>query len=302
MSTRTDMPPAAAASAHARGMTIAFCGVLAISFDALLVRLADAGQWEVVFWRGWLIFSALAAITLLRGEPVSLPRSRRGRFAVAVAALLMGGNTALFVLSVSNTAAANTVVILAAAPFFAALFSRLLLGEAVRGRTWVAIVAAMLGVLVVCAGGLQVGTWLGDLYAVLLAMCLGGALTLLRGFPGVGRIPVVCASGAVAGLLAWPFAEPLALGLQSYAALGVMGLVQMPLAMVLMATATRYLPSPEVSLFLLLETVLGPFWVWLALGERIPLLTLYGGAVVLATVAIHSWLSLRDAAYEMNPD
>ncbi|WP_308443949.1 DMT family transporter [Spiribacter halobius] len=296
MSTRTTAIPGTRPTDHARGMTIAFCGVLAISFDALLVRLADAGQWEVVFWRGWLIFAALAVVSVVRGEAVSLPASRRGRLAIAVAVLLMGGNTALFVLSVSNTAAANTVVILAAAPFFAALFSWLLLREAVRRRTWIAIVAAMTGVVVVCAGGLQVGTWLGDFYAVLLAICLGGALTLLRRYPGVGRIPVVCASGAVAGLLAWPFAEPLGLGLQSYAALGVMGLLQMPLAMVLMATATRYLPSPEVSLFLLLETVLGPVWVWLVLDEGIPLLTLYGGAVVLATVAIHSWLALRDEA------
>lgn len=274
-------------------MVLAFLGVLAVSFDALLVRLADAGQWEVVFWRGWLICASLGLWMLVRGEAPVLPRTPGSRLAIGVAVLMMGGNTALFVLSVSNTAAANTVVVLAAAPFFAAVFSWLFLREPVRPRTWVAIAAAMLGVTVVFAGGLRLGTWVGDLYAVALAICLGGSLTLLRRFPAVGRIPVICASGAVAGLIAWPLAEPLTLGVQSYAALGVMGLLQMPLAMVLMATATRYLPSPEVSLFLLLETLLGPIWVWLVLGEQVPPLTVYGGAVVLATVAVHSWLALR---------
>lgn len=291
MATTTTNP--AVMSAHGRGMLLAFLGVLLISFDALLVRLADAGQWEVVFWRGWLICAALGLWMLVRGEVPALPQTWRSRLAIGAAVLMMGGNTAMFVLSVSNTAAANTVVVLAAAPFFAAVFSWLFLRERVHARTWVAIAAAMLGVAVVFAGGLQLGTWLGDLYAVALAVCLGGSLTILRRHPAVGRIPVICASGAVAGMAAWPLAEPFTLAAGSYAALGVMGLLQMPLAMVLMATATRYLPSPEVSLFLLLETILGPIWVWLALGEQVPPLTVYGGAIVLATVAAHSWLALR---------
>lgn len=210
-----------------------------------------------------------------------------------VVMILFGIDTALFVFSVSNTTVANTVVILSSSPFFAALFSMVFLHERVRPATWLAITVAASGVVVVFAGGARIGSSLGDALALLLAVLMGAVLTVLRRFPDIGRVPVVCGSGAVAGLIAWPFAAPLSLGPQSWAALGVMGLLQMPLAMVLISTATRYLPSPEVSLFLLIETVLGPVWVWLAIGEQPPSLTVYGGAAVLAAVAGHSWHSLR---------
>src|SRR5699024_8260928 len=80
-----------------------------------------------------------------------------------------------------------------------------------------------------------------------------------------------------------------------YAALGVMGLLQMPAAMVLFATATRYLPSAEVALFILIESVMGPIWVWLVLGEVPPRLTFVGGTLILLTVAVHAVLGLRES-------
>jgi drug/metabolite transporter (DMT)-like permease len=96
-------------------------------------------------------------------------------------------------------------------------------------------------------------------------------------------------------LVAFPMAQPFGLPWQSYAVLAVMGMVQMPVALVLMAVGTRYLPAPEVSLYLLVEAVLAPVWVWLAVGEAPPWATFLGGAVIIATLAIHSWLSLMTA-------
>ncbi|MQM36755.1 hypothetical protein KBTX_00744 [wastewater metagenome] len=119
---------------------------------------------------------------------------------------------------------------------------------------------------------------------------------MLRRCPAVPRIPLTCGSGVVAGLIAWPFADPLTLSASSYGWLAVMGLAQMPLASVLLMTSTRYLPSPEVSLFLLIETVLAPVWVWGAVGEEPPALTLAGAVLVLGAIAVHSWLSLRRVA------
>src|SRR5699024_7509754 len=139
------------------------------------------------------------------------------------------------------------------------------------------------------------GTLLGDLCAVLMALFMGTSLTVLRRYPGIDRISVVCASGLVAALVTWPWAQPLSLSTSSYSALGVMGLLQMPAAMVLFATATRYLPSAEVALFILIESVMGPIWVWLVVGEVPPRLTFIGGAVILLTVAVHAVLGLRES-------
>ena len=280
--------------AHSRGMLVAAAGVFVLSFDALLVRLAAADAWDVVFWRAWLICASLALIQLARGRRW-LPPSRGARLAGLAAAVLLGIDMALFVLSVSHTRVANTVVILASAPLFAGLYTWAFLRERIRPRTWGAILVAVGGIVAVFGGSMGQGLWVGDLLALLLAVFMGAVLTLMRANPSLDRIPLVCISGLVGGLIAWPLAEPFGLSMPSYGVLALMGLVQMPLALVLLATATRYLPAPEVSLFMLIESILGPLWVWLVIGEEPPVATFYGGVAVLGAVAVHSWLALREA-------
>lgn len=290
----------AASTNHARGISIAASGTLILSFDAVLVRLADTAEWNVIFWRGLLIFASLLIYQLLRGPRHRwLPHSRGEAIAALAVTSLFGVNMVLFVMSVSNTLAANTVVILSSAPFFAALFSWLFLREHVHLRTWVAIATAISGVVVIFGGSIGAGTLFGDLCAVGIAVSTGTLLTILRRYPGIDRITVVCASGLIVALVAWPLARPLSLQASSYAALAVMGLVQMPTAMVLVATATRYLPSAEVALFLLIESVMAPVWVWLAVGEVPPTLTFIGGAIILSTIAVHATLGLRQSRGDM---
>lgn len=293
----------ALSSHHARGIAIAAGGTLLISFDSLLVRLADTTPWNVVFWRGSLICLSLLIYQLLRGPGARwLPSSRGEAVAALAVLLLLGANMTLFVISVSTTLVANTVIILSSAPFFAALLSWVFLRERIALRTWIAIATAMGGVVLIFGGSVGGGTLFGDLCAVAMALFMGTSLTILRRYPGIDRISVVCASGLVATLVAWPWGQPLSLELSSYAALSVMGLVQMPAAMVLFATATRYLPSAEVALFILIESVMGPIWVWLVVGEVPPPLTFVGGAVILLTVAIHAALGLRESRRQRGVD
>lgn len=249
-----------------------------------------------MFWRGLLIFVSLLAYRLLRGAHTKWrPAHRDEAIAVLVLIVLYSANMVLFVTSVSTTLVANTVIILSSAPFFAALFSWLFLQERVAARTWIAIAAAMAGVALIFGGSIGAGTLFGDLCAVLTAVCVGVSLTILRRYPHIDRIAVICVSGLLAAAVMWPWAQPLSLAPSSYMALAVMGLLQMPLAMVLIATATRYLPSPEVALFLLVESVLSPIWVWLVVAEVPPSMTFVGGAVILLTLAIHALLGLREA-------
>lgn len=272
-------------------------GVVVISFDGLLIRLAGTHSWNVVFWRG--LFMALSLGCLLfvrRGRRMADTFLEGGRMAV-ISALFFGFGGTAFVSSVMFTKVANTVVIISSSPLFAALFTRLAGIELVPLRTWMAIASAVCGVVVVFLGSLAGGGLLGDAIAVAAACIIGGNMTLLRRFPALDRMPLICAGGAVMALLALPLSEPFGLTGPSYGVLALMGLVQMPTALFLIAQATRYLPSPEVSLFLLLETVLAPIWVWLALGENPPAMTFAGGGLILGTLALHSWMGLRGSQH-----
>ncbi len=279
---------------HARGMLIAAIGVLVLSFDALLIRLADSSSWNVTFWRGALTCLATLLLCLYRRRQQRWPMTPTLWLAGIAIAFLYGVNTWLFVFSISHTSTANTVVILASSPLFAALFSRLWLREQVVRRTQIAIGVSVIGVLVVFAGSDTTGSqWPGDMAALTLAASMGAMFSLLRRFQGLPRLPLIALSGAIAALVSWPLATPLSLAPESYGWLALMGLIQIPLATLLIMTAPRYLPSTEVSLFMLLETVLGPIWVWLVLGETTSVYTLTGGAAILSAISVNTWLALR---------
>jgi len=272
-------------SDYRRGLLLALAGIVVLSFDALLVRWADAPPADVSFWRGALIAVALAAFQWLRGSGLRLAalRSWEG----AAAACLFGVNTVLFVFSLAHTAVANTIVILALAPLFAALWSRLWTSEPVRRDTLAAAMLAVAGVVVVVGGSIDTGRWVGDGLALIASAVVSAGLTVLRNAPSLERVPVIMASGAVTALLTAPFVAPFSLPAASYPPLVLMGLLQIPLAMVLLAVATRHLSAPEVSLVMLLEILLGPLWVWLAMGEEPPRQTVWGGAVILLTLSVY---------------
>lgn len=278
---------------HRRGIRLAAGGVLVLSLDALLIRLANADPWVVAFWRGTLMLLALGTLTLLSKQIPFCALLRHSWRPLLGLATLYGINGTLFVLSVNHTSVANTVVILSSSAFFAAFFSWLLLRERVQRRTWAAIVAAIAGVLTVFAGSLGLDTWRGDLLALLLALSMGWMLSLMRCYPDLPRMLIIALSGLVMSAIAWPMTDSVVVPLPQFSWLALMGLVQIPLASVLIMSATRYLTSPEVSLFLLIETVFGPIWVWWVLHETVAPLTLVGGAIILVAITVHSWLALK---------
>ncbi len=278
-----------------RGTVLAAVGTTALSFDGLLVRLSGVPGWDVVFWRGLFIAISMTLVCrLLRGRWAWLA-VREGGLPAMLASIGYAITMILFVMAILNTRVANVVVILTAAPLFAALISGVFLREWVPRRTWVAMALCIGGILVVFAGSLGLGGWLGDLYALLAAFSVGVILTILRRYGAVDRIAVVAGAGLAACLLALWFSDPLSVGRSSLFWLAIMGLVQMPLAMGLMAEATRYIPAAEVSLFLLVETILGTAWVWYFLGEEPPPLTVAGGVLILITLAVHTWIGWRIA-------
>lgn len=282
-------------AAHSRrqGFLLASTGVLVLSFDALLIRLVQAEATDIGVWRGTLVMLVTGLICFLRRRHIRWPDTRRLWLGALFASLLYGASSALFVFSVSHTQVANTVVILAGSPLFAAALSWLLFREPTPRRTLLSILVAIAGVMCVFYSSLGQPGQLGDLLALILAVVMAGALTLLRRMPELPRLPLVAGSGLVTAIICLPFSTPFALESGSYAWLCVMGLLQMPLASLLIFSSTRHLPAAEVSLFLLIETVLGPVWVWWILGESLPGPTLIGGTLIVGAIALNAIISLR---------
>lgn len=283
----------ASRSDHLRGFALTSVGVLVLTPDTLLLRLLDLDPWTIVFWRGLLMTAGLAAGLAVFGEG-GVTRTFRaiGRMGLLLA-VLWAGNAILFVVAITHTTVANTLIIIAAAPMIAAVLSHLVLREPVGLLTWAAIVMAFLGIAVVVWDGLDQGTGLGDIAALATAVLVAVTVIVLRRTRSVNMVPATALGGLLAALAVAGIATPFAIGAADALVLGIMGLVMLPISFGLITLGPRYLPAPEVSLLMLLETVLGPILVWLVLGEGASTTSLFGGGIVVATLALHALIRLR---------
>ena len=296
------MPPTPAID-HRKGLALSGIGMLIISPDALLIRLVEgAGTWEITFYRTLFMGAGMTVLMVFRGpggsdgfgDPVGLDNLvRRLAGPIALASLLMAGSNIAFVAAITRTSVANTLLILATVPMFGALFGRIILHERVAPRTIVAMVVAFAGVVLI-VGAPGSGDVTGDLIAVAAAACLGMNIVVVRRAGSAIIVPTLAFGGTLAAIATIPFAEPWQVGLRDLAILAYLGLIQLPLALGLFYAGARYLPPAEVGLMALIETVLGPLWVWLGIGERPGALTLAGGALVIAAIAGNAALALRN--------
>ena len=242
----------------------------------------------LMFWRGLLVCLTLTVGLLAMQRTKVLAKL----FAIGrpglVFSLLFSVNSFSFVLAVETTTVANALVLISAAPFFAAIIARVFLRESVRRQTWIAILAAMVGILVIVSDSLGGGALLGDMAALVTALGLAIQFNILRRYRSVNMIPAMALGNLITALVALPLAGTLATVPMDVVWLGLLGVVFMPAGAALITLGPRYLPAPEVGLILLLETVVGPFWVWLALGEIPSNRTFLGGAIVIAALAGHA--------------
>ncbi len=280
---------------HVKGLLITGGGVLAITPDSLLVRLIDADEWTLLFWRGVLtgVAMLLVLVALQRRKLISHIRDI-GPEGLAYA-VLFTASTILFILSLKRTSVANTLFIVSTSPVFAALMARFILGEAVSRRIWATIVLALVGIAVIARGSLGSGSSvpLGDAAALGVAICMASAFTLARRRRRSSMVPAMMVSAFLSATIAWPLATPALVAGDNLVYLALMGLVVLPVSTWALALGPRYLPAPEVGLMLLLEAVIAPLWVWWVIGETPATASLVGGTIVLATLAIFNLLALR---------
>ncbi|MCB1905686.1 MAG: DMT family transporter [Gammaproteobacteria bacterium] len=281
------------ANDHARGLVLAIVGVLVLSPDSLLVRLIGADQWSLLFWRGLMTSLTLSLYLFMLHGCGILKRFQACGFVGLVVAALFALNTSLFVVSIRHTSVANTLVLVSVAPLFAAIFSSLFLAEHAPPRTWIATVLGILSIGYIMQEGLGSASLIGDSAALGLALTMAAILTLLRARRSSDAVPIVACSGLLLAVVMLPFSEPLSLSGGDWRYMSILGLFVIPVSFAFTLSAPKYLPAPEVGLVFLLETVLGPFLVWLVIGEEPPERTLIGGTLLVLTLAVHAAISLK---------
>lgn len=279
---------------HRKGLLITGIGAFLMTFDIPLVRLAHSDEWTVVYVRGLCVFFVMLGYWFWthyrRGNKVPFINGIEGFAAAGTFAV----TNISFMTAIHHTSAANAVFILAFAPLFAAILSRIFLSEPVRMHTWLAIGVAIIGILIIATSGLGTGSAFGDLMALIAATSLACSLTIMRWSgkdmtfsPGFGSL--------LTAIVAVWFADPFSLNLQQSALLGFNSLIIMPISLGLLALGTRYISAPEVAMLMLLDSFLAPVWVWLVLSEVPTTQALFGGSIVVTAILVHSFIQVKRA-------
>jgi drug/metabolite transporter (DMT)-like permease len=157
---------------------------------------------------------------------------------------------------------------------------------------------ALIGTVIMLWGSPGAGSRIGDGLALVTATAFAGATVVVRWHRTVQMPAAAALAAALAGLFAITQATPSAATGRDLALLALFGIGQLGVGMLLFTAGARLIPVAEASLIGVLECVLGPLWVWLAIGERPGLFALIGGAVILSALVAHTAADLaqsRDA-------
>ena len=279
-----------------KGIGIASIGALILSPDTLFMRWSEMDVWSMLTWRGLemgiilILFSSCFKIYRSKYKNIYSPVG----LSIIISQII---SSLLFTYGIAETSVSLILFCLATSPIFASLFSIFILGEKTNRATWITAFFALVGVGIAVLNGDDVinapqgSVLIGTMCGIGASATLGLSLVLLRFKPNVPAMTVTGVSALGNGFIGLLFVEPNLLFQGDILSISFSGLVILPISFACLTFATRYTPASNIGLLMLLETALGPFWVWVGTTETPNLFMILGGVIVISSLA---WYILID--------
>lgn len=259
---------------------------VAWSTAGVLQREMHIGLGTQVAGRAFFAFIALAVFVLAGHRRELVTSVRRSGWAMLGVGVSTAIASAAFIVALNYTSVAHVLFLQASSPILAALLGRIILGEAVSTRAWVAMLVALAGVGVMV--GAPGGDGLVNLLSVLMALAFAVSIIITRSHRHISMAPAACLAQVLILVFAVPFAHPGSIDARNLVLLILLGAGQIGLGLALLSIGARLIPAAEIATITLLEVVLGPLWVWMAVSERPSTATLIGGAIVCVGVLVQA--------------
>ncbi len=276
-----------------KGSLLAFVAVMFITPDSLFIRLSSVDTWGLVFYRGVIpFFTVLIGMLIIYKSNFFKMLFTSGHHGLIYIVTFSITNIT-FVVSIQNTNVANTLVMIAMAPMFSAILGAIFLKEMPNSKTWIAIAITFMAAVYIFYDSLQLGSFYGDILGFVTALGLAVGAVTIRSAKKKNLVPAAVIGKLLVAVFAMFFIESYVLTDLDLLIVPLMCVMCVAIPFVLVTIAPRFIPAEEVNLFFLLETVIGPFWVWMVIKEQPSLETIQGGTVIILTIAIHSFLKLK---------
>jgi drug/metabolite transporter (DMT)-like permease len=275
-----------------RGILLAFAGALLLTPDSLFMRWSELDGGAMLAWRASLSGIIYIVIGYMFGGSANAIRQGGLRqFSFWILVLCQISNATFFAFGIAIAPVAIVLVAVATVPIFSVILGFFFLGERPDFGTWIIIGVVFLGIALSVLGDIDPTqlfnpyTALGAVFGLLVAISLAINFVIIRKNE---TLPFELALGfgaIIAGLSAFVlFPASRSLSFESAFYISLTGLIILPISFYLLSYASRFTSAANVSMLMLLETVLGPFWVWLGVGEAPGIFGLIGGGIVIAAL------------------
>ena len=276
-----------------KGSLLAFVAVMFITPDSLFIRLSNLDTWGLVFYRGvipfFTVFFGMLIIYKLNFFKILFNSGFHGIIYIATFSI----TNITFVVSIQNTNVANTLVMIATAPMLSAILGAIFLKEPPDRKTFISIIITFIAIVYIFFDSLKVGNFYGDILGFVTALGLAVGAITIRSAKTKNLVPAAVIGKLFVASFALFFIESFTLIDKDLFIVPLMCILCVAIPFVLVTIAPRFIPAAEVNLFFLLETIIGPIWVWVIINEQPSVETLQGGAIIITTIATHSFLKLR---------
>ena len=280
-------------STQQKGSLLAFVGVMFITPDSLFIRLASIETWSLLFYRGAIPFIAVFLSLLIIYKSNFFKIFLSTGYPGIAYSITFALTNITFIVSIQNTNVANTLVMVALAPMLSAVLGLVFLKENPDQKTWVAIIITTLSAIYIFYDSIQIGNFLGDIFGLITALGLAVGAVIVRSAKNRNLVPSAVVGKFIVALVAVFFVENFELVNRDLIIVPAMCILCVAIPFVLVTIAPRFITAAEVNLFFLLETILGPIWVWMVIKEQPTLETIQGGLIIILTIAIHSVLAIK---------
>ena len=276
-----------------KGSFLAFVAVMFITPDSLFIRLSNVDTWGLVFYRGMIPFFTVLIGMLIVYKSNFFKMLFNSGYHGLIFITTFSITNITFVVSIQNTNVANTLVMIAMAPMLSAILGAIFLKEIPDRKTWIAIGVTFLAAVYIFYDSLQLGNVYGDILGFITGLGLAINAVTIRSAKKKNLLPAAVVGKLCVAIFAMFFIESYTLVDRDLFIVPLMSIMCVAIPFVLVTIAPRFIPAEEVNLFFLLETIIGPFWVWMVIKEQPSIETIQGGMVIILTIAIHSFLKLK---------
>jgi len=278
-----------------KGSLLAFVAVIFITPDSLFIRLSNVDTWGLVFYRGAIpfitVFLGMLIIYKLNFFKILITSGYHGLIYISTFSI----TNITFVVSIQNTNVANTLVMIATAPMLSAFLGAIFLKEPPDKKTLISIIITFFAIIYIFFDSIKLGNFYGDILGFITAVGLAVGAVTIRSAKSKNLVPAAVVGKLFVATFALIFIESFALNNNDLIIVPIMCILCVAIPFVLVTIAPRFITAAEVNLFFLLETIIGPIWVWLIIKEQPSIETLQGGIVIIATIATHSFLKLKNS-------